>query len=83
MLSCTTDQIRDVVYEIVARHLGLKREVVKPGMDAGEDAGVFFRIVADIEIKLGLSALEGDWVFDDSSVQGLVKYYRKILEERV
>ena len=56
---------------------------MKPGIDASEDAGAFYRIVADIEQKLGLSALEGNWVFEDSSVQGLVKYYKKILDERM
>ena len=83
MISSRSDQVKDVVYETIAQHLGLKREAVKPGMGASEDAGAFYRIVADIEQKLGLSALEGDWVFEDSSVQGLVKYYKKILDERM
>ena len=83
MTSNRNDFVKDVVYDTVARYSGLKSEEVKPGIDASEDAGAFYRIVADIEQKLGLSALEGNWVFEDSSVQGLVKYYKKILDERM
>ena len=45
MSSSTTDQIRDVVYDIVSRHLHLKKGALKPDMDASEDADIFLRIV--------------------------------------
>jgi len=83
MSSSTTDQIRDVVYDIVSRHLHLKKGALKPDMDASEDADIFLRIVTDIEQDLNIGALEGNWVFEEPTVEGLVEYFREILDERM
>ncbi len=82
MASSTSENVEDVVYETVAGQFALKKEEVKSDMNTSENARIFFRIVTDIERKLDLSALKGNWVFEDKTVEGLVNYYRKILDER-
>ena len=52
-------------------------------MDASEDADIFLRIVTDIEQDLNIGALEGNWVFEEPTVEGLVEYFREILDERM
>ena len=83
MTVSTNDLVRDIVYETVAQHLGLKIDEVKEDMDASKDAGTFYRIIVDIEQRLGLSSSEGDWVFEEASIQGLEDYYKNILGERL
>lgn len=45
------------------------------------DAG-FYRIIVDIEQRLGISSDEGAWHFDEGSVKGLVRYYIDVLNGR-
>ena len=52
-------------------------------MDASKDSSTFYRIIVDIEQRLGLSSSEGDWVFEEASIQGLEDYYKNILGERL
>ena len=44
------------------------------------DAG-FYRIIVDIEQRLGISSNEGTWYFDEGSVKGMVRYYVDALNE--
>jgi len=76
MTVSTNDLVRDIVYETVAQHLGLKIDEVKEDMDASKDSSTFYRIIVDIEQRLGLSSSEGDWVFEEASIQGLEDYYK-------
>jgi hypothetical protein len=83
MTVSTNDLVRDIVYKTVAQHLGLKIDEVKEDMDASKDAGTFYRIIVDIEQRLGLSSSEGDWVFEEASIHGLEDYYKNIMGERL
>lgn len=75
------DVVKEIVYETVARHLGLRRQELHETTSL-DDTGTFYRIIVDIEQQLGLSPLEGDWCFDEGSIGGLVSYYSNMMKDR-
>ncbi len=76
------DIVQEIVYETVARHIGLKRQKLDEIMTLTEDPGAFYRIIVDIEQQLGLSSSEGDWSFDEGTIRGLVNYYSSMIDDR-
>lgn len=48
----------------------------------GVDAAAFYRILVDIDAQLELGSSDGDWSFEEGSIQGLVDYYDRVLKNR-
>jgi len=71
--------VKEVVYDTVARHLGLSRQELNE-MTLLDDPGTFYRIIVDIEQQLGIGTFEGDWRFEEGSLSGLVEYYSDLVE---
>ena len=72
-------EVKEVVYDTVARHLGLRRQELNE-MTSLDDPGAFYRIIVDIEQQLGIGTFEGDWCFEEGSLNGLVDYYSDLVE---
>ncbi len=72
--------VKEVVYGTVARHLGLRRKELNE-MTSLDDPGAFYRIIVDIEQQLGIGTFEGDWCFEEGSLNGLVDYYSDLVEK--
>ncbi len=70
--------VREVVYDTVARHLGLSRQELNE-MKLPDDPGAFYRIIVDIEQQLDIGTFEGDWCFEEGSLSGLVEYYSDLV----
>jgi len=81
MTTRKNDIVKEIVYDTVARHIGLKRQNLHETASI-EDPKAFYRIIVDIEQQLDLSSLKGDWCFDEGTIRGLVNYYTSIIEDR-
>ena len=68
-----------VVFEIVSRQTGVPRERLHQDSMLNEELGVdqnmHSRILFDIESQLGLNPLEGNWSFENASINALINYY--------
>ena len=82
MAATNSNIVEEIVYEVVAQHLGLSRQDLCQTTSVDEDSGAFYRIIVDIERHLEVRATEGDWSFDDGSIHGLVSYYSKLVSRR-
>jgi hypothetical protein len=71
--------VERAVKDAVAKEAGISASEIDPAAallynPRIDDAG-FYRIIVDIEQRLGISSAEGTWYFDEGSVKGMVRYY--------
>ena len=72
-------RIREVVFETVARHFKTPRNELGPSEELEVDPNGLVRILVDIEQQLGIGGLQGNWQFEDGSVNAIVDYYVHLL----
>jgi len=73
------DRVRGIVVAAVAREMQLTQDRIDLDY-AVDNPACFYRILVDIEGRLDLNALEGNWTFEGNSVGAIVAYYVDLLD---
>ncbi len=79
-------EVSRAVYAAVAKETGMPRSELRPETLLEESSGVgadgYYRIIVDIERRLGVSTFDGNWCFDDASIESLVRYCVRLHKDR-
>lgn len=80
------NRLKKLIIKTVSRHARTDVAELEPdtGIDdnIGVDAAALYRILVDIDAQLELGSSDGDWSFEEGSIQGLVDYYDRVLKNR-
>jgi hypothetical protein len=79
-------RVAAAVRAAVVRERGIPLSEIELAADLLDDLQIgpdaFYRIIIDVEQALGIGVFEGNWEYDDGTVNGLVSYYVDILRKR-
>ena len=79
-------RVAEAVRAPVSRERGIPVSEFQSAAGLMDDSRIgsdgFYRIIADVEQALGIGVSEGNWEFDEGTVNGLVSYYVEILRKR-
>ena len=79
-------RVEEAVRTAVSREQGISLSEIESAADLMDDSQIgpdaFYRIIVDVEQALGIGASEGNWEFEEGTVNGLVSYFVTILTKR-